>query len=82
MGRVSLTITLDELSMYHANKFWGGSGRVSAAEKMRILCVIGGVPRYLEELRPDQTAEQNIKRMPYGSAMTAATSRAEKSRIS
>ena len=63
MGRVSLTITLDELSMYHANKFWGGAGQVSAAEKLRILCVIGGVPRYLEELRPDQTAEQNIKRM-------------------
>jgi hypothetical protein len=28
-----------------------------------MLCVTGGVPRYLEEMRPDQTAEQNIKRM-------------------
>jgi len=63
MGRVSLTITLDELSMYHANKFWDGAGQVSSAEKLRMLCVTGGVPRYLEEVRPDQTAEQNIKRM-------------------
>jgi len=63
MGRVSLTITLDELSLHDANKFWAGAGQVSAADKLRMLCVTGGVPRYLEELRPDQTAEQNIKRM-------------------
>jgi AAA+ ATPase superfamily predicted ATPase len=63
MGRVSLAITLDELSLYHANKFWGDASQVSTAEKLRMLCVTGGVPRYLEELRPDQTAEQNIKRL-------------------
>jgi AAA+ ATPase superfamily predicted ATPase len=63
MGRVSLTITLDELPLCHANQFWSGAGQVSAAEKLRMLCVTGGVPRYLEELRPDQTAEQNIKRL-------------------
>jgi len=63
MGRVSLTITLDELSLYHSNMFWRRAKRVSASEKLRLLCVTGGVPRYLEEIRPDQTAEQNIKRM-------------------
>ncbi len=63
MGRVSLTITLDELSVHHASKFWPGTCHVSATEKLRMLCVTGGVPRYLEEIRPDQTAEQNIKRM-------------------
>jgi hypothetical protein len=63
MGRVSLTITLDELSLYHANKFWSETQHITAAEKLRMLCVTGGVPRYLEEIRPDQTAEQNIKRM-------------------
>lgn len=63
MGRVSLTITLDELSLYHSNKFWSGAGYIASAEKLRMLCVTGGIPRYLEEIRPDQTAEQNIKRM-------------------
>ena len=63
MGRVSLTITLDELSLYHSNKFWPRSKHVSPSEKLKLLCVTGGVPRYLEEIRPDQTAEQNIKRI-------------------
>ncbi len=63
MGRVSLTITLDELALHDANKFWEGAGLVSTAERLRMLCVTGGVPRYLEEIRPDQTAESNIKRM-------------------
>jgi len=63
MGRVSLTITLDELPLHHANKFWSKTQHITAAEKLRILCITGGVPRYLEEIRPDQTAEQNIKRM-------------------
>ncbi|MDJ0763318.1 MAG: ATPase [Myxococcota bacterium] len=63
MGRVSLTITLDELSLSAANLFWKGNKLISAAEKLKILCVTGGVPRYLEEIRIDQTAEQNIKRL-------------------
>ncbi len=63
MGRVSLTITLDELPMYTASKFWPAKGHVSATEKLRLLCVTGGVPRYLEEIQPNQTAEQNIKRL-------------------
>ena len=62
MGRVSLTITLDELPLADANSFWENR-QISYAERLKILCVTGGVPRYLEEVRPDQTAEQNIKRM-------------------
>lgn len=62
LGRISLTLTLDELSMHHANMFWGDS-QVSNAEKFRVLSVTGAVPRYLEEVQPGQTAEQNIKRM-------------------
>jgi len=63
MGRVSLTVTLDELPIHHANRFWRDAPQISTTEKLRMLCVTGGVPRYLEEIRPDQTAEQNIKRM-------------------
>lgn len=63
MGRVSLTLTLDEIPLHAANAFWGGTKHISATEKLRLLCVTGGVPRYLEEIQPNQTAEQNIKRM-------------------
>lgn len=62
MGRVSLTIHLEEMSLQDANQFWGNR-MVSAYEKFKILCVTGGIPRYLEEIQPEQTAEQNIKRL-------------------
>ena len=64
MGRVSLTLTLEELPLHTANEFWGKS-LISSYEKFKILCVIGGIPRYLEEIRPEQTAEQNIKRLGF-----------------
>ena len=62
MGSVSLTINLEEMPLYDANKFWGNR-TISSYEKFKILCVTGGVPRYLEEIQPEETAEQNIKRM-------------------
>jgi AAA+ ATPase superfamily predicted ATPase len=62
VGRVSLTLTLEEMPLSDANKFWGKS-QVSSYEKFKILCVTGGIPRYLEEVKPRETAEQNIKRL-------------------
>ncbi len=62
MGRISLTINLEEMPLYDANQFWG-KRLVSPYEKFKLLCVTGGVPRYLEEINPDQTAEENLKRM-------------------
>lgn len=64
MGRISLELTLPELSLYHCNKFWKGkSSRVSPMEKLKLLSVTGGVPRYLEEINISLSAEENIKRM-------------------
>lgn len=64
MGRVSLEIALEELALYHCNAFWGKkSGRINAKEKLKMLAVTGGVPRYLEEINPNLSAEENIKRM-------------------
>ncbi len=61
MGRISLEMTLKELPLSVCDKFWGKqSPHVSAYEKFKILSVTGGVPRYLEEIRPELTAEQNI----------------------
>jgi len=61
MGRVSYEIHLQELPLYDADKFWFKNQQISAYEKFKVLCVTGGIPRYLEEIKPHKTAEQNIK---------------------
>ncbi len=64
LGRISLRIDLDELPLHHCNQFWRNrKQRISAFEKFKILSITGGVPRYLEELRFDESAEQNIAHM-------------------
>lgn len=61
-----MRITLDELPLYHCNEFWGSfKDKISAYEKFKILAVTGGIPRYLEEIHPGETAEQNIYRLCY-----------------
>ncbi len=63
-GRVSLRLLLKELSLPECNLFWEGrSGTTSAYEKFKILSVTGGIPRYLEELLPDLSAEANLQRL-------------------
>jgi uncharacterized protein len=67
-GRISLRILLEELSLAECNAFWQRwPGIVSAYEKFKILSVMGGIPRYLEELRPDLTAEKNLYRLCFTS---------------
>ena len=61
VGRISLDMVLDELPLHVCNQFWGKNrDRISSYEKFKILSVTGGVPRYLEEIDPDLTAEENI----------------------
>lgn len=67
-GRVSLRLLLGELLLPECNEFWEGrSGTTSAYEKYKILSVTGGVPRYLEEIRPDLSAEANLQRLCFDS---------------
>lgn len=61
VGRVSLTLTLDELSLFDCNKFWPKN--ISAHEKLKILAVIGGIPKYLEEINTKEHVEENIKQL-------------------
>jgi len=64
MGRVSYQLLLEELPLQICNQFWGeNKSNISAYEKFKILGVIGGIPRYLEEILPNQTAEENIERL-------------------
>ncbi|MDA9272080.1 ATP-binding protein [bacterium] len=65
-GRISLRISLEELPLYQCNEFWGSfKNKISSHEKFKILAVTGGIPRYLEEIHPEETAEQNIYRLCY-----------------
>lgn len=55
---------LDELSLPECNEFWHDwPGILAPYEKFKILSATGGVPRYLEELQPNLTAEQNIQQL-------------------
>lgn len=64
VGRVSYRLTLEELSLQESNKFWGGhADHVSPFDKLKLLSITGGVPRYLEEIEPETSAEENIKRL-------------------
>ena len=62
VGRVAHEFDLGPLPLSACNGFWRGR-RVSAEEKLTMLAVTGGVPRYLEEIDPKRSAEENIKRM-------------------
>jgi AAA+ ATPase superfamily predicted ATPase len=63
-GRVSLKITLDELSLIEANEFFRKVGfKVSSTEKFVYLSLTGGVPWYLELLNPKYPVNENIKNL-------------------
>lgn len=64
LGRVSLDLILEELSLHECVKFWGNHLKyTSAYEIFKILSVTGGVPKYLEEINPKISAEENIKNL-------------------
>ncbi len=61
VGRCSWQFRLGPLALPECVQFWSKRGaHISMAEKLRLLAVTGGVPRYLEEINPARTAEQNI----------------------
>ena len=64
VGRRSLDIVVPELPLAECVKFWGvRAKRVDAREIIDVLSVTGGVPRYLEEVNPSLSAEENIRRL-------------------
>jgi uncharacterized protein len=71
VGRLTLTLTLDELPLFECNHFWDKYGEgVSAYEKFKILSVTGGIPRYLELINPKHSTEENIKQLCFVSSGT------------
>lgn len=61
LGRNSLTINLRELSLKESIAFLNSGANISAKEKLILLAVTGGVPRYLEECHPNEPAIHNIR---------------------
>ncbi len=61
LGRISLTLTLRELSLSECRAFWPKN--IAEYEILKILSVTGGVPKYLEEINPKYSAEENIKNL-------------------
>lgn len=61
-GRISLYLTLEELPLSDCNRFLEVQGfRGSVYEKFKLLSVTGGVPWYLEQIKPKLNADENIK---------------------
>lgn len=68
VGRVSYQLHLKELPLPRCNEFWHDpQGYIQPYEKFKILAITGGVPRYLEEIRSDLSAEQNLLSLCYQS---------------
>ena len=66
MGRRSLDIVIRELPLHECVKFWGAAAeRVSSKDILDVLSVTGGVPRYLEEIDPSLSAEENIRNLAF-----------------
>src|SRR3989338_8828761 len=64
VGRISYQLTLEELYLPECNQFWASrKDKISAYEKLKLLSVTGGVPRYLEEIQVNLSAEENIRRL-------------------
>jgi len=69
MDRPTLRMQLQELPLPVCNKMvWGRHKQVSEMEKLRMLAVTGGVPRYLEELDPSESSSENLKRLCFDPA--------------
>jgi len=63
-GRISLQIVLDELSIIDSSTLLKDIGfRGSKYECFLLLSVIGGIPWYIEQIKPNLNAVENIRRL-------------------
>ena len=61
LGRITFDMVLEELPLNVCNAFWHPKeNKISSYEKFKVLSVTGGVPLYLEQIKPALSAEQNI----------------------
>ncbi len=69
VGRPSLNLVVRELPLAEAAAFWdgGGASHTSVRDMVDILSVTGGVPKYLENIDPALSADENVKNLCYRS---------------
>ena len=68
LGRRSMDLVLGELPLSDCFRFWGSRmARVSTRDVIDILSVTGGVPKYLEDIRPSLSSDENIRRLCFRS---------------
>ncbi|MET4709335.1 AAA+ ATPase superfamily predicted ATPase [Endozoicomonas sp. NE43] len=66
VGRVSVAITLKELSLNDMPTFFGARiKKTPSVEVLKMLSAVGAVPRYLEELDLAKTAGTNLSRLAF-----------------
>jgi AAA+ ATPase superfamily predicted ATPase len=66
VGRISLTLTLRPLNIKEANLFFrSGTSKMTTWEKLNYLAVVGGIPKYLEELNLRETFNDNLSRLAF-----------------
>ena len=66
VGRISLDFTLPELPSDQCLGFWGRKAdRTSTGDILDTLAVTGGVPKYLDEIDPSLSPDENIRRLCY-----------------
>jgi AAA+ ATPase superfamily predicted ATPase len=64
VGRDSLDLEIKELSLSDSVKMLGPSAeRLSSGELLDMFSITGGVPKYIEEIKPQISADENIRRM-------------------
>ena len=64
VGRVSIDLNLTELPLSDCRAFWGKRAtHVSQREMVDVLSVTGGIPKYLQEMNPSYSSDENIRRM-------------------
>lgn len=66
LGRISSVLHLKELALKDCSLFWQDEKSLiqhSPYEKLKFLSITGGIPRYLEELKPQLTVEENIDKL-------------------
>lgn len=64
VGRIAIDLVLEELPLNVCDAFWyPKEKRITAYEKFKLLSVTGGIPLYLERIKPELPAEQNIREL-------------------
>lgn len=65
-GRIDLTISLEPLSIPESAELLRRLGmQLSHYDMYKLLSVAGGIPWYLEQFNPNQTADDNIKQLAF-----------------